>query len=99
MEDAVIDIRNAKGEEQLKELASLARLIAFARENARELNAEFPAHCLDMALNALLQESRPSGDRRPFIRQWLMAEYEYTEVAVRPGTGKLRTIFHLLYNI
>jgi hypothetical protein len=61
MEDAVIDIRNAKSEEQLKELASLARLIAFARENARELNAEFPAHCLDMALNALLQDLQGSA--------------------------------------
>ena len=56
MDDAVIDVTHAKSEAQLKELASLARLIAFARENARELNAEFPAHCLELALNSLLQD-------------------------------------------
>jgi len=56
MDDAVIDVTHAKSEDQLKELASLARLIAFARENAKELNAEFPAHCLDLALNSLLQD-------------------------------------------
>ncbi|MGO7368377.1 hypothetical protein ACCT04_05990 [Rhizobium ruizarguesonis] len=50
-----------KSEEELKELASLARLVAYARENARELNAEFSAYCLDLALGALLQDLDGSG--------------------------------------
>ncbi|TAU35495.1 hypothetical protein ELI43_36090 [Rhizobium leguminosarum] len=50
-----------KSEEELKELASLARLVAYARENARELNAEFSAYCLDLALGALLQDLDRSG--------------------------------------
>ncbi|TBD34695.1 hypothetical protein [Rhizobium ruizarguesonis] len=50
-----------KSEEELKELASLARLVAYARENARELNAEFSAYCLDLALGALLHDLDGSG--------------------------------------
>jgi hypothetical protein len=50
-----------KSEEELKELASLARLVAYARENARQLNAEFSAYCLDLALGALLQDLHRSG--------------------------------------
>ena len=43
-------------ENDLKELASLARLVTFARERAHALGAEFPAYCLDLALGAILQE-------------------------------------------
>lgn len=43
-------------ENDLKELASLARLVTFARERAQALGAEFPAYCLDLALGAILQE-------------------------------------------
>lgn len=43
-------------QDRLKELASLARLVAFAQQNAKELDAGFSAHCLDLALDALMQE-------------------------------------------
>lgn len=43
-------------ENELKELASLARLVTFAKQRAHELDAEFPAYCLDLALGAILQE-------------------------------------------
>jgi len=50
-----------KSDEELKELVSLARLVAYARENAKDLNAEFSAYCLDLALGALLQDLDRSG--------------------------------------
>ena len=53
-----------QNEDYMKELASLARLVAFAKENAKELNAEFPAYCLDLALGALLQDLK-EGCARP----------------------------------
>ena len=52
--------------DQLKELASIARLITYARQSAKELNAEFPVWCLDLALGAVLQEMY-SGMERPAI--------------------------------
>lgn len=61
MEDAIIDMKDAQSEEQLKELASLARLIAFARQSAKDLNAEFSVHCLDLALGSLLQDLQVNG--------------------------------------
>lgn len=61
MHDAAETIATQKSEEELKELASLARLVAYARENARELKAEFSAYCLDLALGALLQDLDRSG--------------------------------------
>ncbi|WP_027687339.1 hypothetical protein [Rhizobium leguminosarum] len=61
MDDAAEATATQKSEEELKELASLARLVAYARENARELNAEFSAYCLDLALGALLQDLDRSG--------------------------------------
>ncbi|MGO7213281.1 hypothetical protein GR247_09985 [Rhizobium leguminosarum] len=56
MHDTAEATTTQKSEEELKELASLARLVAYARESARELNAEFSAYCLDLALGALLQD-------------------------------------------
>ncbi|MDC7746124.1 MULTISPECIES: hypothetical protein [Rhizobium] len=56
MHDAAEATLTPKSEEELKELVSLARLVAYARENARDLNAEFSAYCLDLALGALLQD-------------------------------------------
>lgn len=52
-------------DEQLKELASLARLVAYARENAKELNSEFSVYCLDLALGALLQDLENNGINIP----------------------------------
>ena len=56
MNGAVDEAKISKSDERLKELVSLARLVAFARQNAKELNADFPAYCLDLALGALLQD-------------------------------------------
>ena len=48
-------------DKDLKELASLARLVNYARQSAKGINAEFPAYCLDLALGALLQELEDRG--------------------------------------
>jgi hypothetical protein len=42
-------------------LAALTRMVIFAREDALEVGAEFPAHCLDVAVAALLDEMRHRG--------------------------------------
>ncbi|MFK0164720.1 hypothetical protein [Rhizobium sp. NPDC090279] len=51
--------------DSLKELASIARLITYARQSAKNLNAEFPVWCLDLALGAVLQEMYQSGLPNP----------------------------------
>jgi hypothetical protein len=51
----------------LKELASIARLITYARQSAKALNAEFPVWCLDLALGAVLQEMYSSGEQIPLL--------------------------------
>ncbi|MGV4792147.1 hypothetical protein [Rhizobium sp. F40D2] len=61
MHDAAEVTIKPKSDEELKELVSLARLVAYARENARDLNAEFSAYCLDLALGALMQDLDRSG--------------------------------------
>ena len=61
MHDAAEAIAAQRSDEDLKNLASLARFVAYARENAKELNAEFTAYCLDLALGALLQDLDRSG--------------------------------------
>ncbi|MBP2449369.1 hypothetical protein [Rhizobium leguminosarum] len=61
MHDAAEATMTPKSEEELKELVSLARLVAYARENARDLDAEFSAYCLDLALGALMQDLDRSG--------------------------------------
>ena len=48
--------------EALKELASIARLITYARESAKGLKVEFPVWCLDLALGAILQEIYAKGE-------------------------------------
>lgn len=40
----------------MEELASLARLIFFSRETARDLGISFPAYLLDLAHGAVVQE-------------------------------------------
>lgn len=59
--DDGIDSTVERSDGQLRDLASLARLVAYACENARELKAEVPAYCLDLALGALLRDLRESG--------------------------------------
>jgi hypothetical protein len=49
--------------EALKELASIARLISYARQSAAGLKADFPVWCLDLALGAVLQEIYAMGDQ------------------------------------
>lgn len=51
--------------EALKELASIARLITYARQSAKGLKADFPVWCLDLALGAVLQEMYAQGDQSP----------------------------------
>ncbi|MDM9625470.1 hypothetical protein QTL95_06165 [Rhizobium sp. S152] len=48
-------------DEKVKELASLMRLIAFARQNAVELDADISAYCLELALDALKQKLKAAG--------------------------------------
>ena len=50
----------------LKELASIARLITYARQSAKGMNADFPVWCLDLALGAVLQEM-DSGMEQPAL--------------------------------
>ena len=52
--------------DRLKELASIARLISYARQSARDLDVEFPVWCLDLALGAVLQEMY-SGTEKPTL--------------------------------
>lgn len=52
-----LKISNIKtAEASLEELASLARLIVFAGETARDLRVEFPAYLLNLAHGAVVQE-------------------------------------------
>ncbi|MBB4065031.1 hypothetical protein [Gellertiella hungarica] len=60
-------LQDCEVENELKELASLARLVTFARERAHAINAEFPAYCLDLALGAILQEMYPGTGNPDFV--------------------------------
>lgn len=42
-------------------LAALTRMVIFAREDALDVGADFPAHCLNVAVAALLDEMRHRG--------------------------------------
>lgn len=53
--------------DSLKELASIARLITYARQSAKSLNADFPVWCLDLALGAVLQEMYANGLQQPLF--------------------------------
>ena len=64
MED-IIELGTAEKDQRLRDIASLARLVSYARQNARELNAEFSVYCLDLALGALLQDLTESGINLP----------------------------------
>lgn len=55
--------------EALKELASIARLITYARQSAKGLNVEFPVWCLDLALGAVLQEMYAKGEQQPHFAE------------------------------
>lgn len=57
--------------DSLKELASIARLITYARQSAKGLNADFPVWCLDLALSAVLQEMYANGLRQPVFEEVL----------------------------
>lgn len=54
-------------ENELKELASIARLVTYARERANQIGAEFPAYCLELALGAILQEMYPGMGNPDFV--------------------------------
>ncbi|WP_051776952.1 hypothetical protein [Pseudorhizobium pelagicum] len=43
-------------DDRTRELVSLARLVTYARNSAKDLNVEFSTYCLDLALGALLEE-------------------------------------------
>ena len=65
---AILPIEMASQDsESLKELASIARLITYARQSAKSLNAEFPVWCLDLALGAVLQEMYENGLPNPLF--------------------------------
>ncbi|GAA3080304.1 hypothetical protein GCM10010520_29170 [Rhizobium viscosum] len=64
MED-IIELGDAEKDQRLRNIASLARLVSYARQSARELNAEFSVYCLDLALGALLQDLAESGITLP----------------------------------
>jgi hypothetical protein len=65
---AILPIETASQDsDSLKELASIARLITYARQSAKELNADFPVWCLDLALGAVLQEMYSGGLQTPLF--------------------------------
>ncbi len=65
---AIIPIETAGCDsDSLKELASIARLITYARQSAKSLNADFPVWCLDLALGAVLQEMYANGLQEPLF--------------------------------
>jgi len=43
------------------ELVSIARLVTYARNSAKELELEFPTYCLDLALGSLVEEISKRG--------------------------------------
>jgi len=51
----------SRSEEELKELMALARLLTYAQETAKNLNAGFIEYCLDMAANGVLEELQGNG--------------------------------------
>ncbi|WP_374189892.1 hypothetical protein [Rhizobium rhizogenes] len=59
----------AHDSDSLKELASIARLITYARQSAKSLEAEFPVWCLDLALGAVLQEMYANGLPMPLFEE------------------------------
>lgn len=65
-------------ENELKELASIARLVTYARERANQIGAEFPAYCLELALGAILQEMYPGMGNPDFVADereaWLRSQ-------------------------
>lgn len=63
--DNGIDRVAERGDQHLRDLASLARLVAYALENARELKSEVSAYCLDLALGALLRDLNEGGVSLP----------------------------------
>ncbi|MFT4182386.1 MAG: hypothetical protein QM636_10765 [Rhizobium sp.] len=66
--NAILPIETANQDsDSLKELASIARLITYARQSAKGLNAEFPVWCLDLALGAVLQEMYANGLQTPLF--------------------------------
>lgn len=44
-----------------EEFAALARLIIYARQTSKTLNAEFTSYCLDLALAAVIDEMEKAG--------------------------------------
>ncbi|MGP4692059.1 hypothetical protein ACSV5P_12040 [Agrobacterium cavarae] len=43
------------------ELVSIARLVTYARNSAKDLDLEFSTYCLDLALGSLVEEIRKRG--------------------------------------
>lgn len=44
-----------------EEFAALARMIVFARQTSKTLNAPFTSYCLDLALSAAIDEMESAG--------------------------------------
>lgn len=44
-----------------KELAALVRMIAFARQTALDLNLQLPSYCLEIAMDAVIEELKVAG--------------------------------------
>lgn len=43
------------------ELVSIARLVTYARNSAKDLELEFSTYCLDLALGSLVEEIKKRG--------------------------------------
>lgn len=48
-------------DDRVRELLSLARLVTYARNSAKDLKVEFPTYCLDLALGSLIEEISKCG--------------------------------------
>ncbi len=47
--------------DRTRELVSLARLVTYARNSAKDLKVEFSTYCLDLALGSLIEEISKCG--------------------------------------
>ena len=50
-----------EADDRVRELASLARLVTYGRNSAKDLKIEFSTYCLDLALGSLLEELSRCG--------------------------------------
>lgn len=61
MRRPIKSLTTKNSEASIQELASLARMIVFARQTAKDLGIEFPTYLLDLAHGAVIEELQRAG--------------------------------------